>query len=236
MRMYIFAGVIFGLVGIGFIVSSFVTFNEIREFNQNSEKSIGTIINIETRTESLSNPGSRGTSYTDYLIIEFSDKAGSKHITEALVYPGQEFQIGEELRLSYSPDDPTNTVLESFWDQYGWLIISLVFGIGFSLGGYFSVWEGIKDKIIEKRAFNYREMTEATITNVEEHQFNEKSKPIYIIVAEGVHPRTNEKMTFRSKRLKEDHTSSVGKSVDIKFHPTKEKWYWMDIDSIVRTN
>ncbi len=160
MKIYIIAGTIFGLIGLGFIISSIFTIKDLIHFNTQAEDSVGTVLRIDTRAESSSSPGSRAVTYSDYAIIEFTTDNGSTHIIEKLVYPGQDIAIGDELPLRYLPKNLSNVVLDSFWDQYGWLIISLIFGIGFTIGGSFSIWEGVKVRVNERRAHNHQEKIE----------------------------------------------------------------------------
>ncbi len=76
MRIFLYAGILFGLIGTGFLISSVFTAKDLIYFSQQAELTVGTVINIETRAESSSSPGSRATIYTDYAMIEFTGKDG----------------------------------------------------------------------------------------------------------------------------------------------------------------
>ena len=145
MKIYISAGIIFGLIGIGFLISTVFTTIEYLHFKGQSEVTKGIVKSMETRPETSSSPGSRAIIYSDYAFIEFMASDNLRYTIEKLIYPGLEIKVGDELSINYMTTDPSQATLDFFWDKTGWMIISIFFGFIFTIGGYFSLREGIKE-------------------------------------------------------------------------------------------
>lgn len=74
MKVFLIVGIIFSIIGLGFLISSVVTIKEKIQFERFALKTVGTSTDIETREEYDSE--SRSTIYSDYAILRFSDEKG----------------------------------------------------------------------------------------------------------------------------------------------------------------
>ena len=232
MRAFTIFGIIFGCVGIGFLIGACFMVQDYLYYREHAVSSVGTVARIETRSDDTKQTGSSVSTTSDYAIITFYTQAGQKYELDKLVPVDLEMKAGDEFSLHYLPEDPLLATLDdSFWDHH-WYLWFFFFGFGFTVGGFFMIRQGMLDNLNERRARNYTESITATVHKVKELAHNPKAKPEYYIVAEGIHPRTGKKMVFNSRKLKHDPTNHLSSTVTVKLHPTKDQVYWLVTDGL----
>jgi hypothetical protein len=229
MKIFKIGGAIFTLIGIGFLIGAYFELNSTIYFEQNAIETMGEVLRIETRSSYDSE--SRSTIYSDYAFIKFQNEYGMETEIEKLVSPDFEIEVGEKVVVRYLPENPSEAKLSvSFMDQYGLLIIFMVFGLAFGIGGGFAFWTGIKDDVNERRSKKFTQTIEAEVIDIAREVYNEKSPTWYRIIAKGIHPRTNEQMIFRSKIVPKNPESIKGELVTVKLHDTDNSLYWVVVD------
>jgi hypothetical protein len=131
--------IIFG--GTGLILLAIAAFLVIREqsFLGSSESTTGTVVGLAYSRDSDNNGGS----YCP--VVDFTTKTEKKVEYESNVCaspPG--YQVGQQVKLYYDPQDLSNVQLSGIWGQYAGSIVLILVGLPFSLIGVWTFFSSLR--------------------------------------------------------------------------------------------
>jgi hypothetical protein len=102
-------------------------------FKKNAIRATGTVIEIKTST-------GRTTSITYSPVIKFRTFEGKECIYDVSSFSYTKYQIGDKIEVLYSRNDPTNVIVDSFYNMFMpplVIIITGIFTLGISLLFYY---------------------------------------------------------------------------------------------------
>lgn len=160
-------------------------------------------------------------------VVKYTDEGGREHLYESSSYTSiNPAEIGDQLKVYYLPDEPTEVELEG----EGWFnLFPLIFffthgGVGF--GGIY--WLEKK-----RRLYNWLQQfgkeIQAKLTEVK-HGSN-KGRSYHTLKCEWLDPYTQQLYSFESETLSNYSLSAlpVGRPVRVLIDPDNPKRYWVDI-------
>ncbi len=212
--MYFFFG-IFAAAGLLCGVISAVLVYGRWNVTHNGIETTGTVVDLRYSKSSVA------------PVVRFMDESGREHVYESSSYTSvSPAEIGDQLKIYYMPDDPTDVELEG----EGWFnLFPLIFffthgGVGF--GGIY--WLEKK-----RRLYNWLQQfgkeIQAKLTDVK--RGSNKGRSYYSLKLEWLDPYTQQLYSFESDTLSTDPSDSlpVGSPVRVLIDPDNPKRYWVDI-------
>lgn len=123
------------LYGFFFALGSFLMYGAYTQYQKTEmllEKGIRTTAKV---TELLTSSSSDGTTYAP--VFEFKDRQKNAHTYTSTIYSRPPaYQVGEKVKIVYSPKDKTNVKTISFWGLYrGMVILAMVASPLLIIGG-----------------------------------------------------------------------------------------------------
>lgn len=177
----------FGSVGLGMMTGAAFSYSQSANLEKNGIRTSAKIIDYEARTStSRDRDGSSRTSTTYAAKFQFKDQAG-KEITVVSNSSGSHGNdIGRDIEVIYSVNNPYDAVINTIWEIYGLSIALGIFGTIFTAVGIGS-FLGLsrfernfdtpffnRDKLLRGKKVRGMALGEGTIDNVnklEDHQY-----------------------------------------------------------------
>lgn len=222
-------GSLFGVVGLGMLLGSWMAFTSTQKFLENSELSEGTVISNELHY-SHDEEGNREKYY--YPIVEFQTQEGENVKFEADFgsYPPM-YQVGEQISIIYNPQNPTDAQINSFWTL--WFVSILLLGMG---GVFASIGFGIllslykaKKKLSNLLANGQKILTQFFGVQLN-YSISVNNRHPYQIISQWFDPVNQEVHIFCSENIwfnPEDFIPS--QDIPVYVDPQNPKTYYMDI-------
>lgn len=171
--------IVFSLIGLPFLIISGINFSRQYTRLSESEFTTGTIIDRESRRVNEQKVGS-----VYHPLIKFATHKGDTVVFEASTGKNFNVEIGREVRVVYSKDNPQNADIYSFFDYWFTPLLLMLFGIiffgvGFGLGLAY-ILKQRKHKLLKRNGTP----VSAEVVTIEEDGSVYKSKkghPFYIV-------------------------------------------------------
>lgn len=135
--------------------------------------------------------------------IQFKDQAGQMHTIRTFISGNEEdHYIGEPIPVLYSPQNPAQATVGTFWEIYIGCIILLILSLAALIsGGVTSILLKQEEKRKQELVANGQKI-EATITNINYlTSITKHGRSPWLITAEWTNPVNNQKYDFGSDLL-----------------------------------
>lgn len=139
MKLFIF---IFGGIGIALLAGAGYAYYYSRSFIDNARTAAGTITGLHYHESSRN----KGGSY--YPTVQFTAQDGKSYtVTSNSGSNPASYDVGEQVKVYYNPEDPTDILLPDFFSMWGVTLILGFIGTVFTLIGGGVLFSGHKKEV-----------------------------------------------------------------------------------------
>ena len=227
---------VFLLVGIGLLVAAGIFAERTSRFVGQAITTSGEVVELVRSRSSNSSSGTRNYTFKprvrftapDGKVVEFLSNVGSNP-------PG--FTIGEQVRVLYDRDDPTDALIDDFVSL--WLIPLILSGIGlvfFTVGTVMAVLPWFADRRRQKLERFGNRIT-ADIVGVQRRNLRINRQHAYRVEARWQDPRSSQTYRFFSENIWFDPTGYLtDETVPVLIDQANPKIYHMDVTSVLQVD
>jgi hypothetical protein len=224
MKVLRIVGAIFATIGAGLLIGAFIAYGSAQSFNDNALRAKGVVVDLEPTYSSNS-----GTTYTPVVTFETPERESVTFHSSVSSSPPS-FDVGESVEVLYDPANPSDAVIDSFWQVY--LVPIILGGIG---GVFFVVGGGLLLAQIASRRKRARLLASgrritATIASVDLNtSLAVNGRHPYCITSQWVNPDTGQVHVFRSEGIWFDPSSHLtAETIDVLIDPVNPRRYYVD--------
>lgn len=135
--------------------------------------------------------------------IQFQDRSGQLHTIRAFISSNEgDYHVGEPMPVLYSPQNPAQATIGTFWEIYIGCIILSILSLAALIGSGITALLLKQEEKRKQRLLTNGQRVEATITNINQITAVKKhGQSPWIITAEWINPLNNQKYDFGSELL-----------------------------------
>ncbi|WP_013320872.1 DUF3592 domain-containing protein [Gloeothece verrucosa] len=196
-KLFSIVGSVFGLLGLGMLFGSWLSFSGTQDFLKNSVSSVGTVIDLRVKS-SYDHDG--GSIY--YPRVSFQTEKAEKIDFESNFGTNPPaYKVGQQVPVLYHPDNPDQAQIKSFWSL--WFVSILLLGMGgiFTVVGL-SLLLSLK---LQKQQSSLLAKGQQLLTHFAGVQLNTaiavNGNHPYQIISQWLNPVTNEVHVFYSEPI-----------------------------------
>ncbi len=128
------AGVALILVGPLLLLFGVLSYFSTRSFLEGAEKADGVIVRLEEEADDDDDDDDDSVMYRP--VYTFTDAAGNEHTVRSdTSSDSPQYDVGDRVKVLYDPADPTDAVLDSFFDVWGLTLALCALGFVLTAAG-----------------------------------------------------------------------------------------------------
>ena len=229
-------GSVFAFIGLVFILVSFWTYRNTRQFLAQSETAQGQVIDLVLRSSHDSNSGTSSGVY--YPVVRFATPEGEYiEFQSGIGSQPPAYRIGDRVTVRYRPDDPYRARIDSFFQL--WFLSVLFGGLGFVFGGIgfililvvYRAWR--KEKwLLANGQIIYADLERVIL----DRSIRVRGRNPYRIVCQWLEPRTQTVYVYRSKPIwynPEDYIRQ--EKIPVRIDPANPRRYVVDLSFLPKS-
>lgn len=230
MRLLIWFGVLFSVVGTGMAIGALSILSADRELAAEGLRAQGTVIDLEFHSK---NDG--GGTYRP--VVEFVDEDGDRQLYRSPSGSNPAaYERGEIVEIIYLADSPEQAMIDSFSDR--WLLPLGLGVLALALGGagYAALFFGIRRyKQIQWLKAHGSEIQADFVRCWCDTSIRLGNARPWRVEVEGLHPATGQTIKFVSDQVRRNLDRELeGKQVRVLVNPSKSDEHYVDLSRYLR--